>query len=329
MRIITVGIPVFNAMPYLPESLESILRQTYSDFDILVINDGSTDGSGRYLRSVRDPRLRVVDQDNQGVVAARNRMLAEVSTPWLALHDADDVAFPHRIASAIEYINRYPESGMFYSLAEYYPSASIGRFRTTRRNPAEIRDLVQSGYLLAICNSTVIHSVERTKTVGGYRFNLRSIEDSDLWWRVALKYDIRLIPKVLTGYRQNPQSHSSVNLEEQALHVLYVQYLLISHLWNRKPLMYEEARNSLSELFNTRKVRFRNHLRAFNIELARGNKKRAFVQAATAFFTSPTNFTRRVCDECFPLRPITLGESPTLFKKHESILWPNHRPVQP
>ena len=78
MRQITVGIPVFNAMPYLPDSLESILRQGFSDFDILVINDGSTDDSREYLRSVRDPRLRIVDQENRGVVAARNRMLAEV-----------------------------------------------------------------------------------------------------------------------------------------------------------------------------------------------------------------------------------------------------------
>src|ERR1700722_10443255 len=109
-------------MPYLRESLESILRQDYDDFEILVVNDGSTDDSRDYLHSVRDPRLRIVDQENRGVVAARNRMLAEVNTPWLALHDADDVAYPHRLASAAEYINRYPESGMFYSLSEYYPS---------------------------------------------------------------------------------------------------------------------------------------------------------------------------------------------------------------
>jgi hypothetical protein len=250
-------------------------------------------------------------------------MLAEVNTPWLALHDADDVAYPHRLASAVDYINRYPECGMFYSLAEYHPAASVGQFRTTRRNPGEIRDLVQSGHLLAICNSTVIHNVERTRAVGGYRFNV-NVEDCDLWWRVALKYDIRLIPEVLTGYRQNPQSFSSVNLEEQALNVLYVQYLLISHLRNRKPLEYEEVRNSLLQLFDRRKVRFRNHLRASNIELGRGNKNRAFAQAVRAFFTSPTNFMRRLLDECFPRRAITLGERPVLFKKHENILWPNH-----
>lgn len=253
MRQITVGIPVFNAMPYLRESLESILRQCYSDFEILVINDGSTDKGGEYLHSIRDARVRIVDQENRGLTASLNRMLAEVRTPWLARHDADDVAYPHRLACAVDYISRYPESGMFYSLAEYYPAASVGRFRTTRRNPREIRDLVRSGYLLAICHPTVILNSERARAVGGYRFNLH-VEDIDLWWRIALHYDIRFIPEVLTGVRHNPQSLSFANLEEQALSTLYVQYLLISHLWKRKPLAYEQARDALLHLFNPRKV---------------------------------------------------------------------------
>jgi glycosyltransferase involved in cell wall biosynthesis len=311
-------------MPYLPDSLESILRQDYSDFEVLVINDGSTDDSREYLRSVRDPRLRIVDQENRGVTAARNRLLAEVNTPWLALHDADDIAYPRRLTCAADYIRRYPESGMFYSVAEYYPAGSVGRFRTTRRTPSEIRDLVQSGYVPAVCNSTAILNVERTKALGGYRFNLYAVEDADLWWRIALHYDIRFIPEVLTGYRQSPGSLSSAKLEEQAFNALYVQYLLISHLWNRKPLAYEEVRSSLLRLFNRRKVRFRNHLRAFNIELGRGNWGRAFFRVVTALFTSPTEFVNRLRDECFPRREITNGEPPALFKHYESILWPEH-----
>lgn len=322
MRQLTLGIPVFNAMPYLPESLESILCQTYEDFDILVVNDGSTDGSSEYLHSVRDSRLRIIDQDHMGVTTARNRMLAEARTPWLALHDADDIAYPHRLARAVDYIGRYPGSGMFYSLADYIPAGSVGRFRTTRGNPDQIRNLTQSGYLIAICNPTCILNLERVKAVGGYRFDLY-IEDIDLWWRMALDSDIRFIPEVLTGVRQNLQSICSLNLRSQALNLLYIQYLLLSHLWNRKPLAYDDARNSLLKLFDPRKVEFRNHLRAFNIELGRGNKRKAFGQAARAFLASPTNFVSRLWDECSPSRTITMGESPALFKKHENILWPS------
>ena len=224
--------------------------------------------------------------------------------------------------AAVDYISQYPGSGMFYSLADYYPAASVGRYRTTKGTPSELRDLVQSGYLLALCHSTAILNVERTRAVGGYRFDLY-VEDIDLWWRMALHYDIRFIPEVLTGYRQNQQGLSSLNLEEQTLSGFYVQYLLISHLWKRNPLAYEEARSSLLRLFNSRKVNFRNHLRAFNMGLGRGDKNAAFVHAARAVFASPTNFMRRLWDEYSPRRAITLGEPPMLFKKHESILWPN------
>jgi hypothetical protein len=213
---------------------------------------------------------------------------------------------------------------MFYSLAEYYPNSSVGQFRSTRRSPGEIRDLLHSGYLPSVCNSTAILNVERTKAVGGYQFNLYGVEDADLWWRIGLRYDISLIPEVLTGYRMSPQGLSSVNLENQALSALYVQYLLISHLWGRKPQPYGEVREALLQLFSRRKVKFRKHLRAFNMELACGNRTRAFFQAIIAFFISPKDFTSRVQDECFPRRTITNGEPPALFKKYENILWVNH-----
>src|SRR5580658_4585168 len=97
-RLITVGIPVYNAMPWLPQCMDSLFRQTFSNFDILVIVDGATDGSLEYLESVRDSRLRVLVQPNTGVTATLNRMLHEVETPWLVRQDADDVSYPQRLA---------------------------------------------------------------------------------------------------------------------------------------------------------------------------------------------------------------------------------------
>src|SRR5437868_13596098 len=94
----TVGIPVFNGMPYLPEAVQSVLRQSYPHFTLLVINDGSTDGSLEYLNGVRDSRLRVISQSNQGLTPTLNRLLREADTPWLVRLDADDVALPNRLA---------------------------------------------------------------------------------------------------------------------------------------------------------------------------------------------------------------------------------------
>ena len=167
---LTVGLPVYNAMPFLPEAMESLLQQTDSDFNILVIVDGGDDGSLDYLRTIQDKRLRVLCQQNQGLTATLNRILWETSTGWLIRQDADDISYPTRIERIREGIARHPDAGMFYSLAQYYPAKhSLGFFRCSRGSPQELRQIVKSGYLLSICHPSVTLNVEKTLAVGGYR----------------------------------------------------------------------------------------------------------------------------------------------------------------
>jgi len=328
MSRLTVGIPVFNAMPYLPESLDSILRQTHGDFEILVVNDGSTDDSREYLETIRDRRLRVIHQPNQGITAALNRMLSEATTPWLVRHDADDVAYPHRIARTVEFIERYPEAGMFYSLAEYYPKGSVAQFRTTKGSPEDIRKLVLAGYLPAICHPSVTLNAKRALSAGGYRFNLH-VEDIDLWWRLALEHQVRFIPEVLVGFRQNLQSVSSTNLELQAVNTLYIQYLLLSHLWKSEPLPYDAARVALANLFDRRKLAFKTHIRAFNMAMGKGRRLDALCHLSRAMTTSPVDFSRRFFDEVWHRREIGLGEPPESFLKHKALLWSAPKALKP
>ena len=112
----TIGIPVYNGMPFLPDTMDSVLRQTHRDFEILVIDDGSTDDTRDYLKSLRDPRLRVISQQNHGLHRdVEPHFLEETRTPWLVRLDADDIASPDRLARISEYTNRWPNAGMFYS----------------------------------------------------------------------------------------------------------------------------------------------------------------------------------------------------------------------
>src|SRR5262249_1683593 len=155
--------------------------------------DGATDGSHEYLETIHDPRLRVLSQPNRGLTATLNRMLHEVKTGWLIRQDADDIAYPTRIERIRKAISKYPDGGMFYSFARYYPSdRSLGFFRCSRGSPQQLRKIVQSGYLLSICHPSVALNVEKTLAVGGYR-ELPYAEDMDLWWRMALRHDIHLI----------------------------------------------------------------------------------------------------------------------------------------
>lgn len=321
MSLVTVGLPVYNAMPFLPETIDSLLQQICSDFQVLAIDDGSTDGSLDYLQSIKDTRFKLISQPNSGLTATLNRMLTEVETPWLVRQDADDIAYPHRIALIREYIDKYPNSGMFYSSAKYYQNAeSFGTFRTTKASPDTLSSLTKVGYLLAICHPTVTLNVAKTRKLGGYRFNLH-IEDIDLWWRMALLHQIRLIPEETVGFRLNMNSVSSSNLQGQAINTLYVQYLLLSHLWDLHPLPYESIKNQLNMLLDSRKLSFRTNMRLTNIHMGKKAYAGAIKYGIEALLSSPQDFFDRLTYELGKNDVAVNGADPKLFAINCSNLW--------
>ncbi|MBV8630617.1 MAG: glycosyltransferase family 2 protein [Silvibacterium sp.] len=320
-RLVTVGLPVYNAMPYLPEAMESLKRQTISNFEILAIVDGATDGSLQYLEAVRDRRLRVLIQPNRGVTATLNRMLRECRTPWLVRQDADDVSHPRRIERLVAAIFEHPDAGMFYSLANYHPGdAAVGNFRCSRGSPSGLRRIVRSGYLLAICHPSVVLNVDKTLALGGYRVGLHN-EDADLWWRMALEQDIRFISEVLVGFRQNPASVSACNLADQFVAGVYVQYLLLSHLWELTPRRLGEIRSTLEGFFPRALLQAKERLRRFNMHLAERRTGSALANLAGSIAASPKYVVRRLFDEILPFNRVMNGVSPKLFLERKDALW--------
>ena len=318
--ILTVGMPVCNGMPWLREAVESLLAQFTDAFEILCIVDGGTDQSVAYLRSLRDERLRVLEQANEGVTATLNRMLREVRTPWLVRQDADDVSYPGRMAKLLEAIAEYPDAGLIYSFADYHPrDKCAGRFRCSRGTPRELRAIVESGYLLSICHSTVALNVEKALAVGGYRMNLHA-EDADLWWRMARRYLIHCIPEPLVGFRLNAESVSSRNLEQQQLAGMYVQYLLLSDLWDWRPKPLAQIADGLSEMLRPKGIAAKEWLRRGNISLAEGQRVRAALALARAMCASPRYVVARLLDECGS-GMIANGVAPQLFLERKEALW--------
>lgn len=319
---ITIGLPVYNAMPYLPEAIESLLRQTVRNFRILVIVDGADEPSLRYLETLHDPRLRILSQPHSGLTATLNRMLHETETKWLVRQDADDVSYPTRIECLQEQMAWHENAGMFYSLAEYYPrSRSLGLFRCTRGSPQQLRQIVQSGYLLSICHPSVALNVEKTIAIGGYR-DLAHSEDADLWWRMALHYDIHLLPEVLIGFRQNASSVSSRNAYLQELHGLYIQYLLLSHLNNRDPLPLADIAPLLEDAIPATRFAAKQHLRHLNMHLAGKHYRGAFASLVRTALASPAYLFQRLRDEYLPGEMIANGVSPALFHCRKEVFWP-------
>ncbi len=324
MRELTVGIPVHNGMPWLRHAVDSLLRQTYADFQVLIVDDGSSDDTADFLATVKDPRFRIVSQPNCGLTTTLNRMLAEATTPWLVRLDADDVCFPERLEIVRQAIQNYPDAAAFYSYARYFQDGvTFGTFRTTTGSPQQLRKLTRAGYLLAICHPTVALNVEKARAVGGYRFDL-AVEDIDLWWRLALRYDIRLLPFYTVGFRLNPDSVCARNLEPQAVNTLYAQYLLISHLLSIQPSSYEAVCPHLRALVDANKLNFRAHVRNANVAAARSKYALAIRHLASAFVASPLRFLSRAAYEMLPSRAVVNGIHPQAFLARAAQLWPEH-----
>jgi len=317
---ITVGMPVCDAMPWLPEAMDSLLSQTTRAFPILAIVDGGSDGSADYLRTLHVPRLRVIEQPHAGVTATLNRLLREAPTPWLVRMDADDVSYPHRIATLLSAIEQHPDAGLIYSLADYHPrDLCAGQFRCSRGTAEELHSIVEHGYLLSICHSTVALNVEKALAVGGYRMDLHA-EDADLWWRMARHYDIRCIPQALVGFRQSEHSVSSQHLQSQQLAALYVQYLLLSDLWKLQPQPLTAVARVLEGFLNPAAVRAKDWLRRSNMHLARRERWRGVADLARSICASPGYVAGRVRDE-FRKTAIANGVAPRLFWERKETLW--------
>ncbi len=163
--------------------------------------------------------------------------------------------------------------------------------------------------------------MEKTRELGGYRFDLQ-VEDIDLWWRMALAYDIRLIPEKLLGFRHNSGSVSQSNLERQVLNTLYIQYLLISHLWGLAPSPYEKAIMALESLLDRKQLNFREHMRQANIAVGKGNWLDGARNGVRACVVSPGSFLKRLAYEFSGNRAAVNGTDPVMFALQSEKLWP-------
>ena len=208
--------------------------------------------------------------------------------------------------------------------AAYYPrKKSVGLFRSTRGTPEQIRSIALSGYVPAICHPSSVLHVSKTLAIGGYRAGIQC-EDADLWWRMALAYDVQFIPEVLLLFRQNAESLTSRNLRSQEVHGLYVQYLLLSQLEGREPEKLSEVEGELLKLLSNTSLMAKEKLRMFNIYLGQGRAALAMRELLGSFTTSPTYVLRRLRDELFPSEGLGNGVEPKLFQQRKNTLWPQH-----
>src|SRR6266851_288675 len=218
---VSVVMSVYNGEAFLPEAVESILAQTFREFEFLVIDDGSKDGTAEILGGYasQDRRVRVVRHENKGRVTSLNVGIGLATGKYIARMDADDVAMPYRLAEQIEFMERHPEVGLLGGAVELI--SVTGQVVKTARPPLD--DSAIKSLMLRynpMFHPTVVMRKDVALAAGGYRKALLDADDYDLWLRMSERSRLANLGKTMVQYRIHSEQVSIRNLEHQTQCVL-------------------------------------------------------------------------------------------------------------
>jgi len=211
---VSVVMPVWNGEEYLAESIDSILGQTFKDFELIVVDDGSTDRTLEILGSYRDERLRVHRRDHGGIVLALNYGLEVAEGKWIARQDADDISLPHRLETQWRMVNAHPQSVLCFSAVQGF-GVVPEEYRPTRIPRTRSMTAMRLCFHSPIAHSTVMFRKQEFLAAGGYRPEERHAEDYAAWGRLLERGPFEACPEALVRLRMHARSVSKQNLEAQ------------------------------------------------------------------------------------------------------------------
>lgn len=196
----SIVIPLYNKEFSIRGTILSVLNQTFGEFEVVVVNDGSTDNSLEVVKGIRDSRVRVINQKNQGVSAARNRGIAEAQFEWVAFLDGDDLWRHNHLEVVLEMMRAFPTARVYVTSFEYSDKRPVRRNKNPQ--PASIvanyfKEAVKGGLMWT--GAVVMHKCCIDK-VGAFNDALNRGEDLDLWARLAREFDIVKSPDITAEY---------------------------------------------------------------------------------------------------------------------------------
>ena len=237
---ITVLMPVYNAEKYLREAISSILQQTFTRFELLVIDDGSADASVQIIRSFHDPRIRFVQNEkNMGISATLNKGIGLSRTELIARMDADDISYPDRLEKQYAFFLQHPDCALLSTWA---------RMVDKNKNPVKTERWRSAYYYYNlnfecwIYHPTVMYKRSAVMDVGMY--STVYAEDHNLWWQLSRKYRMYNLPEVLVDYRLTDESLCRVTKKTEYDTAQHEQVLrnILYYTGPHFHLTYNEAR---------------------------------------------------------------------------------------
>ena len=270
----------YNAAKYITEAIQSVLDQTFEDFELLIVNDGSTDETVEMINKFQDPRIRLIHNDrNRGLVYTRNVLLHEARGEYVAILDSDDVATPNRLALQYEHFQKHPELAL---------CGGHGRVINHAGDPIETPRLtVPLGsenikitllFVNTFVNSTVMYKTHVFQELKGYR-DFAPAEDYELFTRIADKYVVDNIDSILVKYRDHDYNTSVVQASIGSLKVHEIKK-------NQLRQLHIEADQKLIEVFysvlisNFERFDFSDYLSLFSKLKSANQKLKAYPEEA-------------------------------------------------
>ena len=291
---LSVILPVYNAMPYLPDAVDSVLRQSFSDFSLIIINDGSTDGSLDYLQSLRDPRIVLVNQENQGLGSSLNLGLNMCQSQYVARMDADDISLPDRFASQIEFLEAHPRVVMVGTQIDFLIRNHTQKGLRTPTNHEEIQSRLIMGRA-GLCHPSIMFRTPAAVVCGGYPTAL--IEPAtDFLLRMCEQGPVANLDRVLLRYRLHAGQLSQTKCRELIaanLYAAYCAYCRRDRIISQPFDAFMHGQSFLSRCRLSIEAWELIQYRTARIELANGNRLRAYLRIVSLAVCRPLASIRR------------------------------------
>ena len=217
--LVSVAMPVYNAGKYVGKSIESILNQSYSNLELIIVNDGSTDNSREVILSYKDPRIKYFENEsNLNIVKTRNRCLFEASGDYVAVLDSDDIALPLRIEKQLEFLKANADYGLCGSIYQVIDSG--GKLLKEVNLPLSAEDIKTTLFFSnCFCHSTIMVRSDLAKKLK-YKEGFDIIEDYVLIYNLSKFVKLVNLPFPSTLYRIHG-NNVTIEKKEEVLGKLY------------------------------------------------------------------------------------------------------------
>lgn len=298
MPEVTVLMTVYNGMPYIEKAVASVLQQTYADFQFVIVDDGSTDGTSKFLAELDDPRIVKLHQENQGTAVAANLGLKSVHTPFVARMDADDIAMPNRLEQQVRFMLANPDVGIVGAQVAPVGEAGHGNsLALPTRHQDIFRQMMAGRHGLA--HSSIMIRTEILTQIGGY-WSLPLIDDWDMMLRVGEVAKLANIDEVLLHYRVHAGSLNGSSMWRMHRHISFAIDRAERRQSDRQLISFEEFETELDRrpvhqrLSEIMHVHAMTHYRLAVAELHGGHKIKGTSRLGYAALCSPSRTIHRL-----------------------------------